>query len=229
MEVNIYNQDGKEKGKIQLPDEVFALPWNGDLVHQVIMSMASNRRNNIAHTKDRSEVRGGGKKPWRQKGTGRARHGSTRSPIWRGGGVTFGPTKDRNWTKKINKKMKVKALFTALSQKIRENEILFVDNLKFDAPKTKEAKGVLEKLSGVKGFGDILSKKKNSAYLALNARDENLEKSFQNFGNIMVNEARNINPLDIARFKYLVITNPEESVELLKSKILKPDTIKVKK
>lgn len=219
METKIYNQAGEETGKLDLPTTVFDLPRNDDLIHQVVVSMEANKRNNIAHTKDRSEVRGGGKKPWRQKGTGRARHGSIRSPIWRGGGITFGPTKDKNYAKKINKKMRVKALYVVLSQKMRDKEILFVDNLKFGAPQTKEAKMVLGKLSGIAGFENILSKRKNSAYLALNARDKNTEKSFQNFGNVMVNEIKNINPLDILRFKHLVITNPKESVEFLKSKI----------
>ena len=100
METQIYNQKGEVVKKLKLSEEVFALPWNADLVHQVVVSMTSNQRDNIAHTKNRGDVRGGGKKPWRQKGTGRARHGSNRSPIWRGGGVTFGPTNEKNWSKK---------------------------------------------------------------------------------------------------------------------------------
>jgi len=219
METQIYNQKGEAVKKIKLPDEVFALPWNDDLVHQVVVSMGSNRRDSIAHTKNRGDVRGGGKKPWKQKGTGRARHGSIRSPIWRGGGVTFGPTNERNWSKKINKKAKIKALFSILSHKMKDGEILFVDDVKFEAPKTKDAKGVLGKLSGIKGFEGILTKKKNSTYLALGGRDESTEKSFSNFGNIGVGELRNINPLDILNYKYLVITKPEESVEFLLKKL----------
>jgi len=120
MKATIYNTKGTKAGDIDLPEEVFGLDMNESLVHQVYVSMMSNKRSNIAHTKDRSDVSGGGKKPWKQKGTGRARVGSNRSPIWIGGGITFGPRNDKNFKKKINKKMKSKALFTVLSQKMRD-------------------------------------------------------------------------------------------------------------
>jgi len=219
MQTQVYNQKGETVKKMELPAVVFGLDWNADLVHQVVVSMTSNQRDNIAHTKNRGDVRGGGKKPWRQKGTGRARHGSSRSPIWKGGGVTFGPTNERNWSKKINKKMKVKALFTVLSQKLKDGEILFVDDFKFEAPKTKEAKSILDKLSKIKGFEDIVIKKKNSACLALGERNENVEKSFSNFENVAVSELRSINPLDILGCKYLVITKPQESIDFLVGKL----------
>src|SRR3989338_5603717 len=122
METEVYNQEGQMAGKIELPDSVFGLPWNDDLVHQVIVSMQSNKRTPVAHTKNRGEVSGTGRKPWRQKGTGRARHGSRRSPIWIGGGVAHGPRNDRNFTKKINVKMMKKAFYTILSQKYRDDE-----------------------------------------------------------------------------------------------------------
>ena len=108
MKVPLYNQEGKESGQALLPKEIFDVKFNSDLVHQVAVSQAANRRRVIAHTKGRGDVRGGGKKPWRQKGTGRARHGSRRSPIWKGGGVTFGPTKERVFKKDIPKKMRRK-------------------------------------------------------------------------------------------------------------------------
>ena len=219
METKIYDQKGKEAGKIKLPENIFSLSMNEDLVHQVVVSMASNLRNPIAHAKDRSEVRGGGRKPWRQKGTGRARHGSSRSPIWRGGGATFGPVKERNFTKKINKKMRTKALYIILAEKFRDGEILFVDNISLKEAKTKEAKGVLENLSKIKDFEMILNKKKNSTYLALSGRDTNTEKGFNNFGNIFINEVRNLNPLDILKYKYLIITQPKESLSFLESKL----------
>jgi len=185
----------------------------------VVVSMASNLRNPIAHAKDRSEVRGGGRKPWRQKGTGRARHGSNRSPIWRGGGATFGPTKDKNYTKKINKKMRIKALYIVLAEKFRDGEILFVDNIEIKDAKTKEAKQVLKNLSKIKGYKTILNKKRNSSYIALDGRNEDAEKGFNNFGNILVNEVRNLNPLDILKYKYLIITNPKESLKFLEGKM----------
>src|SRR5436853_6808436 len=128
METKIYNIEGKETGKITLPENIFGLPWNADLVHLVVVGMHANARTNVAHTKDRGEVRGGGKKPWRQKGTGRARHGSIRSPIWRGGGVTHGPRNEKNYARAIPKKIRAKALFMALSRKLKDGEIIFVDS-----------------------------------------------------------------------------------------------------
>src|SRR3989338_10320201 len=106
MEGTIYNQKGKESGKISLPEAVFGLKWNADLVHQVVVSMESSARTPVAHAKNRGDVRGGGKKPWRQKGTGRARHVSIRSPIWVGGGVAHGPRSEKNYARKINRKQK---------------------------------------------------------------------------------------------------------------------------
>src|SRR5574343_556524 len=143
METKIYNQNGQESGKIYLPESIFGLTWNADLVHQVVVSMMSSARHSIANTKTRGEVSGGGKKPWQQKGTGRARHGSTRSPIWVGGGIAHGPRSDKNYDRKINKKAKSKALFTILSKKFNDGEILFVDGINFSAQKAKDAKNTL--------------------------------------------------------------------------------------
>ncbi len=215
METVIYNQKGKESGKVALPENVFGLDWNNNLVHQVMVSMMSNSRSNIAHTKDRGDVRGGGKKPWRQKGTGRARHGSSRSPIWRGGGVTFGPTKEKNFDKKINKKMSKKALYTVLSQKLKDGEIIFVDNFDIKDSKTKEAKNIMTDLSKINGFSGMITKKKNSAFLALGKLEENVKISFNNFGNIQVGETRNLNILNLLNYKYLIISNPDESINFL--------------
>src|SRR3989338_5551545 len=178
METIIYNQKGKEVGKISLPESVFGLGWNADLVHQVVVSMDSIARTSVAHTKNRGEVRGGGKKPWQQKGTGRARRGSIRSPIWVGGGVTHGPRNEKVFDRKVNKKMKAKALYTILSAKYKKGEVLFVDDLSLRAIKTKTAKDTLGALSKIKGFGDLSSRKKNSAYIALSNKDITTEKSF---------------------------------------------------
>ena len=218
-EATVYNQKGKESGKITLNDKVFGLPWNADLVHQVVTSIASSQRSPVAHTKGRGEVRGGGKKPWQQKGTGRARHGSIRSPLWVGGGITGGPTKEKNFDRKVNKKMKAKALYTILSRKLKDGAILFVDDLSIKAPKTKDAKDILLSLSKVGGFNDILSKKKNSAYIAIDSKNKATEKSFSNFNNLKVDEIRNINPLELMQYKYVVISNPEKGLSQISGKL----------
>ncbi len=219
LEAVVYNQKGKETGKITLAKSVFGLPWNADLVHQVVTSMLSSSRTNIAHAKNRSEVSGGGKKPWQQKGTGRARHGSTRSPIWVGGGVTHGPRNDKSYDKKVNKKMKAKALYTILSAKFKKGLVLFVDDITTKAIKTKDAKTILSSFSKIDGFNDILNKTKNSAYVALSSKDANTEKSFSNFGNLTVDEIRNINPVGLMKYKYVVISNPEAGLPQITEKL----------
>jgi large subunit ribosomal protein L4 len=219
MEAKIYNTTGKEAGKITLNESVFGLPWNADLVHQVVVSMMSNAREAIAHTKTRGEVRGGGKKPWRQKGTGRARHGSTRSPIWVGGGVAHGPRNDKNYSRKVNKKMKAKALYTILSKKFKDGEVIFVEDIAIESPKAAKAKEIMAKLGGVKGYEGLATKRKNAAFIGLEKADKNVAKSFGNFGNIEVDELRNLNPLTALHYKYLVITNPKESLKVIDSKL----------
>src|SRR6056297_2598122 len=137
VKAKLYNLQGENKGEVDLNSEIFEVEVNEILVHQAVVAQRGSGRIKIAKTKTRDEVRGGGAKPWRQKGTGRARHGSIRSPIWRGGGVTHGPRTERNWYRKINKKMRDKALKIVLSQKLRDGEIIFVDQLAFDEPKTQ--------------------------------------------------------------------------------------------
>ncbi|MFA6554361.1 MAG: 50S ribosomal protein L4 [Candidatus Paceibacterota bacterium] len=221
MEATIYNQTGKATGKISLPEGVFGVPWNADLVHEIVRLMNSNSRSNIAHTKTRGEVRGGGKKPWKQKGTGRSRHGSTRSPIWVGGGIAHGPRNTQNYDRKINKKAKAKALFTILSKKFNEGEILFVDNMTMAAPKTKEAKNILSSLSKIKGYERLSTKKVNTAIIALDKKTTAVEKSFNNFGNISIEEFRNINPVSLLNHTFLIISNPAESLKMLTAKTVK--------
>lgn len=148
MKVPLYNLKGESVGEIELNDAIFGRPWNPDLVHQVFRVQMANRREPIAHTKGRGEVRGGGRKPWRQKGTGRARHGSIRSPLWIGGGVTHGPTKEKNFVKRLNRKMARAAVHTVLSKKLADRELMIVDSFP-GASKTKEAASALKKFSSV--------------------------------------------------------------------------------
>lgn len=218
MEATVYNQKGAETGKIKLPENVFGLPWKEALVHQVVVSMMGNARTPIAHTKNRGEVAGSGIKPWRQKGTGRARHGSRQSPIWVGGGVTHGPRNDKDYSRKINKKMKNKALFTVLSRKFKDGEIVFLADLSLRVPKTKEAKNIITSLSKIEGFSS-LSRRKNAAFVALAAKDENVSKSFNNFGNLEIGQVKDLNVLDILQYKYLIMADPDKSLATLSSRL----------
>ena len=214
-ETPIFSMEGKKVGTVALPEALFNAPWRADPVHQVTTAMQANARQNRAHTKDRSEVSGGGKKPWKQKGTGQARHGSMRSPIWRHGGVTFGPRAERDYGEKINRKMCAGALVAVLSQKARDGEVIFVDSLAFPAPKTKGAKAVLSALAAGAEAKFLATKKKNAALLALSSYDANAIKSFHNLGNVMTEAVRNLNPLDLMTYKYLVIEKPDVSLPAL--------------
>ncbi len=206
MEYPLYNQKAETIGKVDLPDKIFNLKMNEDLIHQIVTSQMSNKRQVIAHAKGRGEVRGGGKKPWKQKGTGRARHASIRSPIWKGGGVTFGPTKERNFKKKINKKMARKALFMALSSKAKDNKLFILDEIRLEKPKTKEMALIVKNLSGLMG-------KNPKILLALPVMEDNVTRSTKNLVNFHAVEARNLNPLELLSYKYLVLV--KDSVEAL--------------
>src|SRR3989338_9538577 len=201
MEAPIYNTQGKKTGTIELPESVFNVPWNDSLMHQVVTSMQANARTPVAHTKFRGDVRGGGKKPWRQKGTGRARHGSLRSPIWRGGGVVHGPTNERDYSKKINKKMRRKALQAVLAKKIADNEIVVFDNMTFKEIKTKEAASFLKKLENAS-----LMKPRKTKTVLLEKPRGNVALSFRNIPSIKVLDARNFNTLDALESKYVLLT-----------------------
>lgn len=218
METISYNQKGTQAGKITLPNSVFGVKWNADLVHQVALAMQANKRAGTAHTKDRSEVSGGGKKPWAQKGTGRARHGSSRSPIWVGGGVTFGPRIDKDYSQKINKKMRTKALFTVLSKKLSLNKVLFVDTISLSEMKTKSAVEVISSLSKIAGFERLSSKKPTTALIALSKADKLVEKSFANLPGITVGLAKDLNALDAMSFNHIIFVNPVEVVSTLEAK-----------
>lgn len=200
MKYDIYNQNGEKTGTTLLPKEIFDVKINPDLVYQVVTSQTSNRRQVLAHAKDRSEVRGGGKKPWPQKGTGRARHASIRSPLWRGGGVTFGPTKNRNFKKEINKKMKTKALLMVLSAKVKDNLLIVLEELKIEKPKTKLVVEILKKLP-VKG----------TSLIVLPGLEKDIIRAAKNISGTQTMEARNINALDLLSVKYLIM--PKDSIK----------------
>ncbi|MBU4023515.1 50S ribosomal protein L4 [Patescibacteria group bacterium] len=209
MKIDTYNQEGEKTEQTDLPKEVFEQAFNSDLVHQVIVSMQSNRRQGTAHTKDRGEVSGGGRKPWRQKGTGRARHGSTRSPIWIGGGVTFGPTNERNYKKDIPSKMRKKALKCLLSQKLKDKEIFIIDDLKIEEPKTKIITDILEKLSK-----EIKKEKFKTLLIVSDKKDDKLLRAVKNIPNIDIIEARNLNSLAVVSYRDLLIT--KKSIKTIK-------------
>ncbi len=219
LEAKVYSVAGKEVSTITLSESVFGRAFNADLVHQVTTALAANKRQNRAHTKDRSEVAGGGKKPWKQKGTGRARHGSSRSPIWRHGGITFGPRTERDYSEKINRKTRVAALYAVLSQKVKDGEIVFVDSLASSEPKTSMAVKALEAL-GKATDTTLLSPKKtgHTALIATNEYNENTIKSFRNVTGVATEELRNLNPLEVLSYRYLVIENPQESLKALEQR-----------
>jgi large subunit ribosomal protein L4 len=214
IEAPIFSMDGKKAGVIALPEVLFGAPWRPDLVHQVTTAMQANLRQNRAHTKDRSEVSGGGRKPWKQKGTGQARHSSTRSPIWRHGGITFGPRSVRNYSEKINKKMRIGALLSVLSKKAKDGELILLDKLSFTAPKTAEAKKFIIALA--KG-ADVaaLRKHNNAALIALAGYEVNTIKSFSNIGTVMTEEVRVLNAVEVLSHKYLIIEKPEAAFKTL--------------
>lgn len=209
MKIPVYNQTGEEVGQALLPKEIFDVSLNSDLLHQVVVSQQTNRRQVLANTKGRGEVSGGGRKPWRQKGTGRARVGSIRSPLWRGGGIAFGPTKERIFSKKINQKMRRLALFMVLSAKAKNNLLVVVDELKLEKPKTKLMAEILNKLPC----------KNRGALIALPGMDKDIIRAAGNIAGIQTMEARNLNPVDLLSFEYLIL--PKESIKTIKENFLK--------
>lgn len=208
MQTDLYNQNWEKVGEVTLAEGAFGVKINQDLVYQVVTSQMSNRRQNIAHTKTRSEVRGGGKKPWKQKGTGRARHGSIRSPIWKGGGVTFGPSKDKIFKKKVNEKMARKATAVVLSEKLRGGSLLVLDNISLKNNKTKEMAEIIKNMT--KAVKKI--KPNDSVLLITTLSDEGIRRSSMNLSRVSVMEVRNINALDLLSSKYAVILKDAVSV-----------------
>ena len=218
MKTDIYNIQGKKAGSVELPESIFGVAWNDSLMHQVVTTMQANARTLVAHTKGRGDVRGGGKKPWQQKGTGRARHGSSRSPIWRGGGVTHGPRNEKVYARTLPKKMRAKALFMALSRKMKDGEVIFVDSFGLTAPKTASARMALAALSGVKGF-ERLASAKNAALVATPERTEAVMKSFRNIGSIEYDNVANLNPVSVLKHKFLIIENPEAALPIISRRV----------
>jgi len=209
MEVNIYNQNAEIVGKSDLPDSIFGVKLNSDLMHQALTAQLANARKSVAHTKDRSEVRGGGKKPWKQKGTGRARHGSIRSPIWKGGGVTFGPRKEKIYKVKINKKQKRKALFMALSSKINDKEMALLDKFEIGEVKTKKMAGILDMFSKAVWGNSRLKK----TLVVLPQSDRKILLSTRNIPAAKIISADSLNIYDLLAYKYLIM--PKDAIGII--------------
>ena len=191
--VSVYNMEGKEVGTIELNDAVFGVEVNEHLVHMAVVAQLANKRQGTQKAKTRSEVSGGGRKPWRQKGTGHARQGSTRAPQWTGGGVVFAPT-PRDYTIRLNKKEKRLALKSGLTNCVNENKFIVLDELKFDEIKTKKMQAVLDALNVSK------------ALVVLNENDTNVVKSASNIANIQTALTNTINVYDILKYNTVVVT-----------------------
>ena len=191
--VAVYNMEGKEVGKLDLNDAVFGVEVNEHLVHMAVLQQLANNRQGTQKAKTRSEVRGGGRKPWRQKGTGHARQGSTRAPQWTGGGVVFAPV-PRDYSFKINKKEKRAALKSALTSRVQENKLIVVDELKLDEIKTKQFAQVMKNLNVEK------------ALVIINENDQNIVMSAKNIPTVKVAQTNTINVFDILKYSTVVVT-----------------------
>ena len=191
--VAVYNMEGKEVGKLDLNDAVFGVEVNEHLVHMAVLQQLANNRQGTQKAKTRSEVRGGGRKPWRQKGTGHARQGSTRAPQWTGGGVVFAPV-PRDYSFKINKKEKRAALKSALTSRVQENKLIVVDELKLDEIKTKKFAEVMKNLNVDK------------ALVVINENDQNIVMSAKNIPTVKVAQTNTINVFDILKYSTVVVT-----------------------
>ena len=191
--VSVYNMEGKEVGTMELSDAVFGVEVNDHLVHLAVVAQLANKRQGTQKAKTRSEVSGGGRKPWRQKGTGHARQGSTRAPQWKGGGVVFAPT-PRDYTIRLNKKEKKLALKSALTSRLQEKKLIVVDELKLDGIKTKNFKAALDNL------------KVNKALVVLNENDQNVVMSARNLPDVKTALTNTINVYDILKYNTVVAT-----------------------
>ena len=211
LKTNLYNFQGEKIGEIELPD-IFNVQLNPALVHQVLRWYQLNTYYPYAHTKTRGEVRGGGRKPWPQKGTGRARHSSIRSPIWKGGGVVFGPRKEKKREIKINKKMKKKAILMTLSEKLRQNLLRVIDKIESKEYKTKDFEKFFSKFLQPKKT----KKKKETALLVIENDKAEVYRSIRNLPYADAISARNLNLMELLKHKYLFLT--KDSLEELKKR-----------
>lgn len=193
--IKVYNSEGKVIAEEELNPKFFAIKIKPAVVQLVVEAQLANSRKVIAHAKGRSEVRGGGKKPWKQKGTGRARHGSIRSPLWKGGGVTFGPTKERNFAKAVNKKVKQKALWMVLADKVNHEHLILLDEFQLNSSKTKVLAELLNKLP----------LKNKSTLIALDKKNENVIRSAKNLSRARTLPASSLNVVDLLKFEYLLM------------------------
>ncbi|MFA6194207.1 MAG: 50S ribosomal protein L4 [Patescibacteria group bacterium] len=208
MKIKVYNQSAVAVKDLELSAKIFGIKPNNELLHQAVIAQQANARQVLAHTKDRSEVSGGGKKPWKQKGTGRARVGSSRSPIWIGGGVTFGPRKDRNFKQKINQKMKQKAMFMALSDKALTSTLVVLDSLDFNEYKTKDFNTMLTAMEK-----KVLANDRRDVLIINDSKNEKTQYSGRNLKGVKIINLENINLLDILNYKNLLVT--ENAVKTL--------------
>lgn len=205
--LDMLNLNGEKVKEINLKDNIWNIVPNNNVLHDAIVLTLASRRQGTHKVKTRSEVSGGGRKPWRQKGTGNARQGSIRAPQWRGGGIVFGPTPDRNYTKKMNRKERRLALKSALTYKAREKELILVDNIKFETNKTKEMMLLLNKL-------DLVNEK---ILLVINELDENICLASRNIGNIKVVLPEEVNTYDVVNADKMLLT--ESSLQKLEEVI----------
>ncbi len=206
LKIKVYSQSAEALKDLELSSKIFAVKPNNELLHQAVTAQMANCRQVLAHTKGRAEVSGGGKKPWKQKGTGRARSGSSRSPIWIGGGVTFGPTKDRNFKVKINQKMKQKAIFMALSDKLESSSLLVLDSLEFAEYKTKKFN---EMLLGLEK--KVLNSDRRDILVINDSKEEKAKYSGRNLKGVKIINLENINVVDLLNYKNLLLT--EKAIE----------------
>jgi large subunit ribosomal protein L4 len=206
--VKVYNQEGKAQSEMDLKPEIFDVVAKESVIHQVVVGLMANARQTLVHTKTKGEVRGGGKKPWAQKGTGRARQGSIRNPQWVGGGIAFGPRKERSYKQKINKKMRQKSYFMCLSDKVKNGNLVVVENFEIKNAKTKDMVSMIKKLP----VGE-------KTLLALPVLDEKIVRSIKNIPWVRTILVNNLNTLEVLKYKYLLM--PVESIKKIEEMYIK--------